>query len=159
MSFTLPVGQFQPAGAALLIRPTSVVDTVGAGTITNSSNAYDAFPYTYGVWTDAANTPSQTTYSIYSFSSGTVTASQLIYIVYSYDSYSPGTSGALYLSTDSGSTYPLSVGRNLNDGLTHTDSIIIPDGITISNIKLKVYPYCAPLPHISNMRVYDLYIQ
>jgi hypothetical protein len=163
MSFTLPVGNFQPVGTVnAIIRPTSVVDTVATGTITNSSNAYDTDQTSYGVWTGII--PSSGPILTYSTASGS-TLGKSVYAIMSANSSYPVWAGYIRISIDNGVTYPYAAGNYFPQVLTpvaSTYSCSIPDGILYTNIKIQtamINGHGQPTGGSTDLRVYDIYIQ
>jgi hypothetical protein len=136
--FTTPLVGFTNVS---YIRPTSVIDTPGAGTITSSSYAYDADNSTLAQWFVYLPATPLTTYSVYSFTGSTVLVGKSLYI-YFYTIYlNDNIGGSFYLSVDGGLTYPLSVSVPLDRGvIDKLISIAIPNGTTLSLIKVKATP-------------------
>jgi hypothetical protein len=165
MSFTLPVGNFQPPVVAGIIRPTSVVDTVATGTITNSANAYDADASSYGVWTGVIPSSGPVpTYSTYVLTASGSTLGKSVYIKWSSNTDYPVWAGSLSMSIDGGSTYPYSINYYFPTTpiASNISSLVVPDSVLYTNIKFKIgmiLGHGQPIGGNTDLRVYDIYIQ
>lgn len=159
MSFTLPVGNFIQAPGTI-IRPTSVVDTPGTGTITNSSNAYDTDNSTFGRWVPVDQNIPATSYSVFAFSSGIATFNRRIYLLSATPFFNIHfhDNPVISISLDNGANYTLScIGTDgATPGLT---SLALPDGITISLIKVKAYNQSPTTGTSGTSDIYSIYIQ
>lgn len=160
--FTIPVGNFAQNTVASIVRPTSSVDTVGSGSITNSNFAYDISNTTYGTWVSKQQSYPSDNYSIFSFTSSATTDGNILYCKMGSVAGNPFNSIAVMLvSFDGGATYPFGNSNNF-----YTDPVTpiifsqpIPFGTTISDIKVKVFTAnIAPYALDTTILVYDIYI-
>lgn len=141
MSFTLPVGNFITAGA-VSNRPSSVVDTPNGGTITNSGNAFDADPASFGIWKPASGFTNRSS-SVFTFTGATILNSKSIVIDQWHNVPGGGggiTEDAMFeMSINSGSTYPYSVVLDpINyPGARKNVTISVPSGTTQSTIRIR----------------------
>jgi len=159
--FTVPIGFF--GSSTNVIRPNSVVDTPGSGTITNSSSAYDANPSSYADFlshTAYPNTP--TTYSIYSFAAGPSTRAGQTFNINGFSVGGNNDNGStVSISYDSGATYTtlttLSTIGGLPGAFGPYGFPVVPS-IPLANIKVKIamsYFFSDP----TEVYIYDMYIQ
>jgi len=160
MSFTVPVGNYVPT--TLLYRPTSVVDTPDGGTITNSSNAYDVDrgSYAYYKTVTGGGAPEST----FSFAIVATVTGKTIY--YNFDCDSTSSAITAWVSTDSGSTFPLVVQFIMNpspfvtvpDSVNRTISINLPASTLLTTVKTRVLVQTSTGGD-AHIRLYDIYIQ
>jgi hypothetical protein len=151
MSFTAPIGGF--INTNVQYRPSSVVDTAGTGTITNSSNVYSASPSDFGTWSSSV---SGTTYSVFSLVGATVLINPTVYVRGVKTGADEAPAG-FQVSTDGGSTYPYSQPFG---GSVQTVSVATSGTTTVANIKIKVYTsYSTPFHAGGACDVYDAYVQ
>ena len=161
MSFTLPVGNFQPPATGV-VRPSSVVDTVSGGTITNSSNAYDGDKSTYAYYKTV--TSGGAPESTFSFATVVTVTGKTIY--YNFDCDSTSSTITAWVSTDNGSTFPLVVQFIMNpspfvtppDSVNRTISINLPASTLLTAVKTRVL-VTTSVGGDSHIRLYDIYIQ
>ena len=162
--FNSPIGFFNsavPAGS--LARPNSVVDTPGAGSITNSASAYDASGLTYADFVGHTAIPGpSTTYSVYSFAAGQFASpGQAVYVKYACV-YGSNDYGEIWVSIDGGVSYTNTWSFRLVPYSPSTPgttlALSLPTGLSFGSVKVKIttlYGFANP----TEVFIYDIYIQ
>lgn len=160
--FTYPIGFMNAVFAG--VRPSSVVDTVGAGSIVNSGNAFDADHNNFGVWTPGAAFASNN--SVFTVSTVSSLIGKKLYVTWDNNASFGGIQ--VSMSIDGGANYifvspawnPLSTWDGtpfVPDSVIRTLNISIPDGTPSASIKIKTLAFSQVITDVT--RIYDVYIQ
>ena len=157
--FTIPVGMF--SSGSNLIRPTSVVDTPGPGSIVNSSKAYDGDPNSFASFNGAVASPGPyTTYSVFSFSSpSSFSMYKALNVRCSWDGVATSGAGRFDVSIDAGATYaPGNDFAILGWSTSPANRSIynIPSGTIFSNIRVRLY--MGSTYPVGSLLLYDIFV-